>query len=192
VRDAIQVITPPTAEPVSAADLAAHLKLNTGTAEYAELSGFITSARELFEKHTGRAVLPTKFRQSLAELCGPVELLRADVSGVTAFTYFDADGDEQELEGYELDAAGVPAVVYMPDEDYPATSATKRRVAWVEFVAGWADVAAVPATVKTAIKLMAGHWYRHRENYTELPLKELPSGFATVCDLFDTGLTRGA
>ena len=191
MKDAVQVVAQPSAEPVSAADLAAHLKLNTGTAEYAELTKFIKSARQLFEKHTGRAVLPTGYRQSLAGLCGPVDVLRGPVLTVDAVGYFDFAGDEQEWDGWELDAAAIPAVVYAADGSYPAVSATKRRPAWVDFTAGWATSADVPDLVATAIKLMAGHWYRFREAYTEVSLKDLPSGFRTVVELFDTGLTRG-
>ena len=188
---AVQVVTPPASEPVSEADLAAHLKLNTGTAEYAELLGFIKSARELFEQHTGRAVLPTAFRQWLPEFCGPVDLLRWPVTSVDAVGYFDGDEVEQDLDGWELDAAGLPAVVYMPDGDYPAVSTKKRRPAWIDFTAGWATADDVPALLKTAIKLMAAHWYRFRESYTEVPLKDLPAGFQAVVETFDTRLTAG-
>src|SRR4051812_27819563 len=80
MHDALTVTTPPASEPVTAAELAAHLKLNTGTAEYDALTGFIKAARELFERHTGRILLPTVFRQSLTELSAAVELLRAPVA----------------------------------------------------------------------------------------------------------------
>ena len=192
MQPAVQVVTPPSSEPVTAAELYGHLKLNTGTAEYAQLEGFISAARELFEQHTGRAVLPTAFRQYLPALCRPVELLRGPVTAVELVEYVDADGVDQELEGWELDAATIPAVVYLPDGDYPAVSATRRRPAWVDFTAGWADAAAVPKAVATAIKLMAGHWYRFREAYTEVPLKDLPSGFQAIVALWDTGLTTRA
>lgn len=192
MQPAVQVVTPPSSEPVTAAELAAHLKLNTGTSEYADLAGFITAARELFEQHTGRAVLPTAFRQYLPTLAGPVELLRGPVTAVAEVGYVDAAGDDQELDGWELDAAAIPAVVYVPDGAYPAVSATRRRPAWVDFTAGWANAAAVPKAVATAIKLMAGHWYRFREAYTEVPLRDLPSGFQTIVGTWNTGLTTRA
>lgn len=192
MKPALQVVTPPASEPVSAAELYAHLKLNTGNAEYPELTKFIASARQLFEKHTGRAVLPTAFRQTMARLCGEIELVWGGVLTVEAVGYFDPSGAEQELDGWELDAVAVPAVVYMPEGAWPVVSATKRRPAWVDFTAGWSTAADVPDLVTTAIKLMAGHWYRFREAYTEVPLKELPSGFRSVVELYDTALNRGA
>lgn len=191
MQPAIEILTPPSAEPVTAAELAAHLKLNTGTAEYTDLTAFIASARDLFERHTGRAVIATTFRQWLPSWCSEVKLLRGPVTSVEDVSYFDADDDQVELEGWGLDASSLPALLYLPGASWPALSTKRPRPAFVEFVAGWTNAAAVPPLVKTSIKLMAGHWYRFRENYTEVPLKELPSGFQVVVDLFDTGLTRG-
>ncbi|VTR95237.1 Uncharacterized protein OS=Hoeflea sp. BAL378 GN=LL06_22265 PE=4 SV=1 [Gemmata massiliana] len=191
MKPAVEVVTPPAAEPVTAAELAGHLKLNTGTAEYADLEKFIRTARQLFEKLTGRAVLPTSFRQHLGTFTGPVDLLRGPVTEVTAVGYFDPDGAEQELTGWELDATTIPAVVYMPDGDYPTVSAKKRRPVWIEFTAGWATAGDVPELVRTAIKLQAGHYYANREEQTTDALKTIAAGFTTVCQLWDTGLMTG-
>lgn len=198
LKPAVAVLAPPDVDPatgagdvVTAAELSAHLKLNTGSAELADLAGFVASARLLFERHTGRVLLPTGFRQWLPRLAGRVELLRADVTEVTAVKYYDPSEILTDLVGWQLDASGTPAVVYVPGCSYPAVSATRPRPAYVEFTAGYASPAAVPAVIRTAVKLMAGHWYRFREAFTEVPLRELPVGFQTVVSLWDTALTRG-
>lgn len=188
----VELLTGPASEPITVAELKANQRLNLGDSEDSELSRYITAARELFEKMAGRAVLPTQFRQHLAELSGPIPLIRGHVLSVQSVTYYDADDELQTLTGWNLDTAEVPAVVYLPDEDYPALSTKRRRPAYVEFTCGWANSGTVPAAVKVAILLMAGHYYRFREALTDAPAKELPYGFRAVCDLFGTGLNWGA
>ena len=66
LNPSVQLITPPASEPVTLAELKAQARVNTGTAEDAELTRYLSAARELFERRTGRAVLPTQFRQKFA------------------------------------------------------------------------------------------------------------------------------
>jgi uncharacterized phiE125 gp8 family phage protein len=192
LQPAIEILTPTSAEPVTAVELAAHLKLNTGTAEYTDLTAFIAAARDLFERHTGISVMPTTFRQWLPSFSEEVVLFRSPVISVTHVKYYDADDDLVVVEDWSLDASGTPPRLYLPDAEWPSTTSSKRpRPAYVDFVAGFSNANSVPPIVKTAIKLMAGHWYRFREAYTETPLKELPTGFASVVSMFDTGMLRG-
>lgn len=191
-NDPVEVLSPAASEPVTVDALMAHLRLNDAS-EDTLLTEFLASARELFEKYTGRAVLPTTFRQYLPCL-GRTELLRGKVLSLEQVQYYDADGVQQTAPpGWLLDAAGVPAVVYLPGGSYPATDARRPRPATVDFTAGWPDAASVPRAVLVAIKLLAAHWYTFREEYQPgAALQQLPMGFRTVCDLYDTGLTRGA
>jgi uncharacterized phiE125 gp8 family phage protein len=178
------VITPPATEPVTVAELKSHLRLNDDS-EDALLSGFITTARTMFEEATGRAVVSTGFRQHVPTLAAPVYLMKYPVISLNAVKYYDEAGALQTANPstYYTDTISVPAQVWF--DDYPDTSDTKKPVAYVEFTAGWATV---PETVKTAIKLLAGHYYHNREAYTDSRLDELPQGFRAVCELYKTGL----
>jgi len=178
----LEVITPPATEPVSVADLKAHLRLNDDS-EDALLSGFVTTARILFEEATGRAVVSTQFRQHVPTLAAPVYLMKYPVLTVDAVKYHDGDDNLQTASTHRTDTISVPAQVWF--DDYPTTSATKKPVAYVEFTAGWATV---PEPVKIAIKLLAGHYYQNREAFIEASLDELPHGFRAVCNLYKTGL----
>lgn len=186
----IEVLTPPAAEPVTLAELKNAIRTNTGTAEDADLTGYLVAAREQFELETGRAVMPTTFRQWLPGL-GRITLRRGKVLSLVQVKYYDQADVLQTLTGLELDAAGIPAEVYLQSGAYPATRSTRLRPAYVDFIAGWPNAAAVPLSVKTAIKLLAAHYYANREAYTEGQLVELPRGFTYVCGLWDTGLTKG-
>lgn len=165
------------------------VRYNLGAAEDAAFNRYLSTARELFELRTGRPVLPATFRQWFGSF-DALELVRGDVLGVEAVTYLDADQAEQDLDGWQLDAAELPAVVYLPGGGYPAVTDRRRLPVWVDYTAGYPNEAAIPAAVVTAVQLVAAHLYRFREATTEAALKELPIGFGTICDLFDTGLTR--
>ena len=175
------VITPPTTEPVTVAELKSHLRLNDDS-EDSLLSAFITTARILFEEATGRAVVSTQYRQHVPTLAAPVYLMKYPVLSIDAVKYYDGAGTLQTASTFHTDTISVPAQVWF--EDYPDTG-TKKPAAYVEFTAGWATV---PEPVKMAIKLLAGHYYHNREAYTEQDLDELPQGFRAVCDLYKTGL----
>lgn len=187
--DIIEEVTGPDEEPVTPAELASHLRLNTGEAEYDQLEVFITAARQQFEFSTdGRTVLPTTFRQHLTDWPEVIRLQKGKVTEVVSVTYFDEEDQEQELEGYQTDLTGIPALVYLPDGNYPALSPNKLRPITVEFIAGWESAEDVPQDVKLAIMLLAGLHYDNRESHQEQELKEVPMGFQRVCNKYRTGI----
>lgn len=187
------------AEPVELEDLKDHLRLNSGTSEDAQLSVFISSARQHFEFSTdGRVCMPTVYRQYLSHwpTCNrygtaqPIRLERGKVTSVDSVTYFDEDNQEQELEGVVSHLEGIPALVYLPTGNYPTVSATNLRPICIEFTAGWASAALVPSDVRLAILLLAGEFYESREAYTDTARVELPMGFLRVCGKYSTGLGK--
>lgn len=188
MHTSIEVVTSSDSEagPITVEQLAAHLRLNS-TAEEDELALYIDAAREAFEFETGRAVVSTTYRQHMHCWDAPIRLIRSNALSVESVTYYDQDDEEQELEDWQADLTGVPGLVYLPGDNWPALSATRPRPITVEFSAGW-DSDAVPADVRHALLLVAAFYYRHRENYTELSLNELPMGFRRVCDKYKTGI----
>lgn len=188
-RDPITVLTPPAAEPVTRAELVAQMMLNVAPSD-AELDRWIKAARELFEKQTGRAVLPTAFRQHCSEFSGPIDLQAGPVISVQAVNYIDRAEAAQALGSFDLDAAEIPATVYVASGVYPLASTKKRRPVTIDFTAGWANAAAVPAMVKGAILLLAAHFYQNREAYlnSAFEMRTMPQGWERVVELHRTGL----
>lgn len=83
----------------------------------------------------------------------------------TAVKYIDTNGAVQTLASTEwvLDALSSPAVLYCaPGKSWPATQARPGAVT-VDWVAGWADAASVPADILHAMRLLIGHWDQNRE-----------------------------
>jgi uncharacterized phiE125 gp8 family phage protein len=188
MRNPIQIITPPDSEPVTRAELVAQLRLNTTSGIEAELDRAIVAARELFERQTGRAVLPTTFRQFAGSFF--VELQVGPVIALNSVQYYDSADTLQTLTGCVLDSAAIPAVVYLTLDNYPALSRRVRRPVRVEFVAGWTSAAAVPAAVRLAILLLAAHFYEQREAYRDsaFEMRVVPEGWERVVALHKTGL----
>jgi uncharacterized phiE125 gp8 family phage protein len=186
----IQVLTPPTAEPVTRPELIAQLRLNDSAGLEGELDRAITAARDLFEKQTARAVLPTTFRQFCNGFGDGIELQAGPVSSIVQVQYLDPIGSLQTLGGLELDNASIPAVAYLPGGNYPGLSERIRRPVRVDFIAGWPNADAVPKLVKLAILLLAAHYYENREAYRDsaFEMRLLPSGWARVVELHKTGL----
>ena len=195
----VEVVTPPAGEPVTLADLKAHLRIDWDD-EDAALAGFLTAARQLFELRAGRTVLPTVVREHWAGWpARPAVFLRSApvvAAAPVLITYRDAADAlvAYPAEHYRLDGPADPALLALsPAAPRPPLSVLRQYPVTVQYTAGWPDAAAVPAVVKAAIKLLAGHYYEVREAFAAGPeLKAVPLGFQSVCDLFWTGLHWGA
>lgn len=188
VYQTLEVVTPPAAEPVTAAELKEHLHNNE---EDSTLGVFISAAREHFQHLTrGRIVMPTTFRQSFAAwpYYQPIRLAVGNVSAVSSVTYYDQAEAQQTLGGTSVDLTGTPALIYLPTGSFPSLSTTRPRPVSITFVAGWANAAAVPPSVRLSILLLAAHYAQVREAYGEANLKAVPAGFTAFCQQWNTGL----
>lgn len=180
----LEIATDNNSLPVPLDEVKTHLHLNHDDEDDA-LTRYIRTATQMFEAWTGRSVLERTYRQHVHYLNSTVYLMKAPVREVVAVKYWDTDNQLQTAEDYHEDIISTPGSVWF--DSYPVTSSTKRPKAFVEFVAGWDDDK-VPEDVRTAIKLLAGHYYEHREAFSENDLNTLPMGFKAVCDQYKTGL----
>lgn len=188
----VERITTPAA-PLTAAEVRAHLRLND-TSEDALLDEFIDAAVARFEDETKRPVLTATFRQYLARWPQAIVLGRGGVTAVSSISRVISDSVIELLSGYVVDLNTTPARVTLkavPNLVVTADGVTRTPCGYVEFTAGWANAAAVPRDVRTALKLLAGHFYANREAYRDsaFEMRELPAGFASVCDKYRLGLT---
>jgi uncharacterized phiE125 gp8 family phage protein len=190
----VEIVTPPAAEPVTVAEFKSHLRLDWDD-EDAQLPGFITAARQVFERRAGRAVLPTVVREAVAgwPCSRRLPLTAAPVLSVQSVTYRDPLDAEQTLAGWRADVPAEYGTLVFPDAlALPRLSADRTHPVSVTYTAGWADPAAVPAVVKAAVRLLAAHYYAVREEYTPAEVKLVPMGFGHIVDMYWTGLNWGA
>lgn len=179
------------AAPLTAADLRTYLRLND-QGEDALLTELLAAAAERFEDDTRRPVLSTTYRQYLDEWALEIPLGRGGVTSVAAVKKYSADATTtSNVAGYLADLKTSPQRVLLPElPDLVETMAgvTVRPCGYVEFVAGWANAAAVPKAVLVALKSLAGHWYENREAYAEGVLDEVAQGWERVVARYRLGL----
>ncbi len=163
---ALKLITAASTLAVSLDEAKLHLKLETSV-EDALITSDILSAAEAAEQITGRAIMPQTYELTLDAFPDALELTRVPVASVTSLKYFDATGTEQTLSNtlYTLDSAddaGFAYVVPVYAGSWPSTRDQINAVA-LRYVAGYADAASVPESIKAWIKLMIGAMYESRQ-----------------------------
>jgi uncharacterized phiE125 gp8 family phage protein len=163
---ALKLITAPSTYPVTLAEAKLHCRVDASD-EDALITALITAATEMAEQATGRAIMPQTWELTLDAFPDAFELTRIPVASVTSLKYWDTDGVQQTLDAgqYALNnaddfAAATVAPVY--GATWPATRGQINAVA-VRYVAGYADAAAVPDSIKSWIKLQVGAMFENRE-----------------------------
>lgn len=173
------LISPPAAEPISLAELKAHLRID-GSAEDALLASLIGIARQHLERSTGLALISQGWRLYLDDWpqSGVVEIARGPVKTVDAVRAFDELGEESEipLMGHVLDGVRRPARLWLP-----ARTDTRQAINGIEidFTAGFGDAGAdVPDTLRRAMLIHAARMYEFRGAVPmEMQPADMPEGY---------------
>lgn len=169
-----QVTTDPTEEPVTLADMKLHLRVDNND-EDELISALIKAARMWCEGYQGRAYLTQTLTVKFDAFVDCLDLPRPPLQSLT-ITYVDTDGDTQTLSStyYSVDTTSEPGRLYLAyNQSWPSTRNDKHAVT-VTAVCGWETVAAVPAQIKAAIKLLVAHLYENREAVSSLSLHDVP------------------
>jgi len=162
------LITPPTVEPVSIADMRMQCRVDADDAsEDALLAIYITAARMAAEHELQRALINQTWELRIDAF--PEAEIRLDKSpavSVSGVLYVDAAGALQTLSSgaYVLDSNTAPGWLLPADgTNWPATDDVANAVR-VQFVAGYGATAdTVPANVRAWILVTAATLYAQRE-----------------------------
>lgn len=162
----LALITAPTVEPVTLAEVKAQCRID-GTAEDTLLDIYIKAARRQAEHYTGRAFLPQTWELRLdAFPAAEIQLPLPPVASITSIKYLDTAGVEQTLSGslYTLDAAAEPGwVLPAAGAAWPDTFEGANAVR-VRFVAGYSSAAHdALASVRLWMLLAIATAFRNRE-----------------------------
>lgn len=167
------LVTGPTVEPVDLTMLKDHLRV-THDEDDELLELVLVRAREALERLTGLAVLSQTWEQasdgfpcaSVDNPRGAIVVRKPPLISVTSITYIDTDGNPQVLDGsaYTVNTRRFPGeIVAAYETQWPATRDVPNAVI-VRFVAGYGTIGEqVPGALKSALLLMAGDLYAHRE-----------------------------
>lgn len=168
------------ASPVTVAEMTTHLRLDGLDVQTDFLEGLIAAAADFVQTETRQQLSPATWRHSRdAFPRGRVlKLPKPPLRSVESVQYVDANGDTQTLSAgaYTVDAASMPGRIVLNDGQSWPDTADRPNAVTVEFAAGRATVADVPALLKLAVRLLAAHFYENREAVvtgtiaTELPL----------------------
>jgi len=169
---ALSLVTAPAVEPVSVDEAKVHLRVDTPD-EDALIDDLIRAARQYVETFTRRALITQTWddkRDGFPCGDGTIELPIAGVSSVTSISYVDTNGDSQVWSAalYQTDLPTGPKAPFARicpaySQYYPQTRSQMNAVT-VRFVAGYgAASSTVPASIKSAMKLLVGHWFQNRE-----------------------------
>ena len=205
------LITGPTTEPVSLAQLCNQCSVAPGTDD-ATLMFYAMAAREYCENYCGRAFFSQQWQLTMDHF--PVSLYSGTVNpatrrdfnyysgiwqgqtialprpkctAVNSITYIDITGDQQILSSsdYVVDLTSTPArIVPAPGVYWPlGTLYIPGSVAVTYTCASW-TAANIPTSICQAILLLAGHWYLNRESTTQSKLNDIPFGVNALLDMY--------
>lgn len=188
---AVQIISGPTAEPVTLAELKDQCRLDpSDTLQDTMLSGYITAARVTAERVTRRSLASKVYKIFFDRFPSPGEPIRLPlppVTAVSAIKYLDSTLTLQTWDPTEYFLALVqsPAlVVPVPGQVYPCPARVPSAVE-VDMTAGF-DGAGGPALavvmpdLKEAVKQIAQHYFDHPEVISAENDKELPGNAYAV------------
>lgn len=195
--------TQPTQEPLSLAEVKAHLRLRHAS-EDDYLTTLITIARMMAEGETRRAMLTQTWQLTLdqwpvigndewwdgvrdgpmwtGEAVGAIELPRPPLQLINSVTTYDTD---------DMMTVWPPTQYFVDTVHEPGRLGLRQGVAWpvttrayngvqIEFVAGYQTPAQIPGPLKRGLLMVIAELYRHRETSSELALMEVPYDAACV------------
>ncbi len=158
------VKTAPATEPLTLAEAKLHLKQDE-IADDALITSLIVAAREQCESKTQRKFITQTWTSYWDNFPTRFVLPFAPTISITSIKYLDEDGNEQTLNAdqYELDPAREPGLIQKKYEVTWPDTRTIQNAVYIEAIYGYGAAAAVPDSIKAAMKLLIGHWYENRE-----------------------------
>jgi len=176
------VVTPPVREPVSVEEVKAQLRVDYAD-EDGLIAAYIGAARETLERLLWRAFITQTLALTLDAWPegNAIRLPRPPLQVVSAVTWTDAVGAVHVLDAgtYAVDTTSEPGrVVLRAGQAWPGSALAPAAGVRVTYTAGYGDEAdTVPEAIRQAIRLLAAHWFEHREAVSEAKaLEEVPMG----------------
>jgi len=163
----VAVITPPSVEPMTKAEVKLHLRVDH-TTDDTLIDSLIIAARQRVENVTWRALVTQTLELTLDAWPegNKIDLPRPPLQSVTSVTYTDSAGAAVVWgsANYQVITQGTPGrIVPAYGVSWPSVTLRAANGIAVRYVAGYGLAAAVPDLLKAAIKLLVGHWYENRE-----------------------------
>ena len=167
MRYAPQILIPPTAEPITSAELQCHLRTEDFDDSY--LEGLIKSARRVAEDEFELAFMTQSWRLVLDDWwVRAVELPRPPIQVVDKVEYLDETVSWVELAASQyLFDPDTRLIQFAPDAlPLPTLADGLLGRVRVDFTSGF-KVGEVPDSAKHGLLMLCGHFYENREALTD-------------------------
>jgi uncharacterized phiE125 gp8 family phage protein len=176
-----RLITPPLSEPVTLIDAKLHLRVDHGDDDDL-IEALIIGAREQCEHIIGRSLLPQVWEKTLDSfpLFEGIELLNPSIISIASIKYIDAlTANEATLPDsyYFLDKDSEPGWVIPTSGGIWPVALNIASSVRIRYLAGYEDVASVPVSIKSWIKLAVGTAYDTRAGIGDKASFQLPHDF---------------
>jgi uncharacterized phiE125 gp8 family phage protein len=186
----------PATRPVTVAEMRAHCRIGQGVSDFdAELMAAVDAAVGSIEDQTRRAIITQTWRAHISECWSendPIALPRPRLQSVTSVEYRKEDDTwaVADTGSYRVSGHGDPATLWLRDGLGPSDVAdmdVRSDSVWrVTYTAGYGDIMSVPAALRAAVKLLAGHLFENREAVVigNVTAVELPLGVQYLINPF--------
>ncbi len=157
----LTLTTPPTGEPITLAELKAHLRLSDAS-EDALLEGLALAARQMVEAQANLAIMRQSWAYEIdaARIAGgyDIDLPLAPFVAVDAITAHSAKGAGSPVAPDLYTVQGGNRGVIQLRQPVP----NSERLT-IDFTVGWASADDAPGPLRLAVKQLAAFWFEHRE-----------------------------
>jgi uncharacterized phiE125 gp8 family phage protein len=185
---AYTLVTAPAEFAVTAAEMEAHARAVGQPPEQYE--PYIRAAQAYTELITSRKLVSQTWKWFRDDWpCGDrMELPFGQLTSVTHIKYYDTADAVTTFSSanYSVSTARDPGVVALKyQQSWPTATLRPLDPIEIQFVCGWATAGDVPADIRAAILLLAGHLYEHRESVivgdsAAVESKALEMGYAAL------------
>ena len=187
IKGRIQVVTPPTTEPLTLSEVKSHLRID-GNYDDALLNSCITSARMFFESQCEISIASQEILLALDSFDDIVYLPRGPVQSVEDISYSDTQNNTQTLADWIEDLVSNPARITPAfNQSWPSTAEVVNAVQ-VSYTTGYSTAELVPKLLKSGMLFYVAHLYENRSAVTDGDLKEVPMAVESIIHQYTTGI----
>lgn len=169
-----EIIEEPDGEPISVAEFKSHERI-TNSAEDTLILTYIKTARKQVEAITSLALITQQLRQRYLSFGSSLVLPRGPVSDTGSLEYditilYTTElGDQEELTDFQVRSdIHPPRVVPAYQQSFPVTRAVVDAVI-LTYTAGYGEADDVPEDLRTAVRILAAHYFLHRDVDAPIP-----------------------
>lgn len=162
-----KIITPIATEPITLAQVKAHLRLDlSDTSEDNQLTQWISAAREYGETYTRRAFATQTVEMTLDSFPYEeyIELSRAPLQSVTSVIYKDYNAVETTFTDYIVDIDNEPGKVILAyGKPWPSFTPYPANAVRIRYVCGYDNTRTIPKIFVDAMLFHVGLFYKYRD-----------------------------